>query len=754
MTAQQTIVNDVSGLNPMPVWMIATPRSIEDVQEAMRRTTVPLSIGGGRFSMGGQTSSHGSLHLDMREMNKVLWFAPQEKVMRVQAGIRWCDIQRFIDPHGLSVKVMQAYANFTVGGSLSTNAHGRHVGVGPLILTVRSIRMVLANSDVVDASPTRNPGLFYAAIGSYGAVGVIVEAELELADNCRVERSASTMAVDKYAEWFGRQVRNAPTAVFHQADIYPPNFSRVHAITWSETKRPVTVPDRLQAGRGKSLRGETVRWLAAKAPIANWQRERLTDAGAARARAVHWRNYEAGYDVPAEVAGGGRYARKHVTCVLQEYFVPSKRLDEFLSLLTVVLLRHSVDIRNISIRHVAADPGSLLAWARGETFAVSVYYRQGTREDARERVAVWTRELIEQVLNVGGTYYLPYQPHATPEQFHRAYPRARELFALKRELDPSYRLRSVLWDKYYAPTLGDDETEDEARALAAQSEFHDIYHDVGRRDDFYRFLQYGFHLYPEERFHTLIKNGCQRHADDSSIYRFAQQFLPQIKPFMASLTYALPAIRRQNREIAAQTLKLLGERRDISGYIEVAGNGRYLGALRGKLRFRGDVILLGDSAPSNVWREIVARGGLAQSARQLPLDLYAPIQPEDVRDNSVDAVSCYEGLHGIEPADRTAFLASVHRVLRPGGLFILREYDVTTPELRRFVSLTRTAINLGSGVPWERNFEEPRHFASTEEWAQRLVSAGFDDTGARLMQAQDPTRNTLMAFTKRGLSGT
>ena len=35
------------------------------------------------------------------------------------------------------------------------------------------------------------------------------------------------------------------------------------------------------------------------------------------------------------------------------------------------------------------------------------------------------------VLEVGGTYYLPYQPHATVEQFHRAYPRAGEFFALR-----------------------------------------------------------------------------------------------------------------------------------------------------------------------------------------------------------------------------------------------------------------------------------------------------------------------------------
>ena len=116
----------------------------------------------------------------------VVEFAPLRKTIRVQAGIRWCDIQRFVDPHGLAVKIMQTYANFTVGGSLSVNVHGRYLGFGPLVLSVRAIKIVVASGEVIDASPTQNSELFYGAIGGYGCLGVIVEAELDLADNTRV----------------------------------------------------------------------------------------------------------------------------------------------------------------------------------------------------------------------------------------------------------------------------------------------------------------------------------------------------------------------------------------------------------------------------------------------------------------------------------------------------------------------------------------------------------------------------------------
>lgn len=229
---QQTIVNDVTRLNPVAVWAVAMPTSIEEVQSVLSRTNGLISIGGGRFSMGGQTASAGSLHLDMRRFNRVIEFSPLRKTIRVQTGIRWCDIQRVVDPHGLAVKIMQTYANFTVGGSLGVNMHGRYLGLGPQILSVRALKMVLAGGELVEAGPTQNSEVFYGAIGGYGGLGVIVEAELELADNTRVERVAVKMPASEYAAWFRKTVRDDRRAVFHNADLYAPDYTRGRAVTW------------------------------------------------------------------------------------------------------------------------------------------------------------------------------------------------------------------------------------------------------------------------------------------------------------------------------------------------------------------------------------------------------------------------------------------------------------------------------------------------------------------------------------------
>ncbi|HEX7639043.1 MAG TPA: FAD-binding protein [Burkholderiaceae bacterium] len=744
MNAPTHIVNDVTGLNPVPVWAVVTPRSEQDVVDALRRSTGPVSVGGGRFSMGGQTASPGSLHLDMREMNQVVAFSPAERTLRVQPGIRWRDIQRFIDPHELSVKIMQTYANFTVGGSVSVNVHGRYLGLGPLVLSLRSLRVVLADGTATACSREENPELFFGVVGGYGGLGVITEVELELAENFRVERVQRKMRTRDYLAHFRDHVRGDPGAVFHNADLYPPHFDRIRAVTWLRTERAATEPARLHEPDAKYPLERYFVWAVTETPLGKWRREFLIDPLLYARRKVHWRNFEASYDV-AELEPK---SRTHATYVLQEYFCPVDRFEDFVARMGEILRRHRVNALNVSVRHAFADPGTLMAWAPRESFAFVLYYKQRTRDNARNRVAVWTRELVDAAIAVGGSYYLPYQPHATPEQFHAAYPRAKELFALKGRLDPGFRLRNVLWDTYYAPTLaGPAEPAPERPAPA--SDFHAVFEDVDLHDGFYRFLQNVYRLYPEDRFHTLIKSACQQFSSEQDLYRHLQRELPGIKPALADLRLALPALAKQKREMARQALQLLGTRRRIDGTMEIGSTGRYVSELRKHLTFSGRLILLHDKPPTMSPVDIAERGRLAPLGEFLPIDDYAPL-PDSIAPHSLDLVTCFIGLHHARPEALPPFLASIARVLRPGGLFILRDHDVRDERMRALVALAHTVFNAGLGEPWAVNENERRHFAPASHWADLLAGAGLVDQGARLAQAHDPTDNLLMAFVKPG----
>jgi len=740
---QGQIVNEVTGLYPVRVFSVVTPTSIEEVQEAIRRSSGPLSVGGGRFSMGGQTATPGGLQIDMRQMNQVVRFAPMEKTIRVQAGIRWCDLQRFLDPHDLSVRIMQTYANFTVGGSLGVNVHGRYIGQGPLILSVRAIGVVLANGEYLEATPEHNAEIFYGAIGGYGGLGVVVEAELALADNDRVERTNVKFETSEYLEYFRQKVRDNPDATFHNGDLYPPHYRKVRAVTWSRTDRGVTEPNRLQPIRKHFLLEKYFFWAFTETPFGTWRREHMVDPLLFRKKIVHWRNYEAGYDV-AELEP---YSRKNSTYVLQEYFVPVDRIEEFVESAGEVLRRYRVNVVNISIRHALPDSGSMLAWAREEVFAFVLYYKQRTRDSARNRVAIWTRELVQRAIDLGGAYYLPYQVHATEAQFHQAYPRANEFFALKKQLDPEFRFRNVLWDAYYPESLTRRQTE-MPDTEHPHSEFKRVFARLRWHDGFYLFLQNVFRLRPEDRFHALIREGIEAHDTDETIYRFIQEGLGGIDSPLGALTHALPALAKQKQVLKEQTLELLGEQRRIDGYLEIGTIGRYYGALKKAVQFSGPLYMMNDVAPTNSPVDMIDRGQISPVGEFLPLGNYETLDSHGIAPGSLDLVTCYIGLHHCPLEGLDDFVRSISESLRPGGRFILRDHDCTTPEMVEFVSLVHTVFNAGTDVSWADNAAEFRCFRPVDEWIDYLSRFSLSHEGQRLAQDNDPTDNLLLSFRK------
>jgi FAD/FMN-containing dehydrogenase/uncharacterized membrane protein YhaH (DUF805 family)/SAM-dependent methyltransferase len=738
LKTDERVVNDISQLNPVIVSKVETPESVEELIRIIKTSNLPVSLGGGRFSMGGQTASSGCVHVSMRKLNRVIDFSAEKKTIKVEAGARWCDIQKFIDPHDLSIKIMQTYANFTVGGSLSVNCHGRYIGLGPLILSVKSLDIILPNGDFVNVSRENNQELFNASIGCYNAVSVIVAAEFELADNVLLKRIHKTMAVTEYPSYFETQIRNNPSIVLHNGDIYPPRYKKIRAVSWVKTTRKPTVKARLMPIAASYPVERFFISAFSKSSFGKWRRQFIYDPVLYFKTKVHWRNYEAGYDV-AELEPA---SRKDHTFVLQEYFVPVKKYNDFAPMMAEIFSRYKVNVINISIRHAFEDKESLLSWAKEEVFAFVIWYKQGTNELEKNKVGIWTRELIDAALPLNGSYYLPYQIHATPEQFHKAYPHAQQLTELKQQLDPESKFRNALWDTYYLSKENQVMSE-------PQSEFKAVFSNTKWSDDFYRFLQVVFHLYPEDQFHHLIASVSKEKSTDEEIYQSVQSQLPKIKPFLSEIRLALPALKKQKREMTGQVLKILSTRKNINGYLEIGSTGRYISHLRKYITLTGNVYLTNDIEPSNALADIFERGGIRKAGQFFNINDYQPISAEQIADNSIDLVTCHIGLHHCPEELLAGYLKSINRILRKGGLFIIRDHDVKTEEMRVFVSLVHTVFNLGLNETWNKSDSEHKSFKSIEEWSKIICSHGFSDTGARILQQNDPSDNTLAAFIKQ-----
>jgi FAD/FMN-containing dehydrogenase len=437
-------VNDVTAINPIQVGKVIQPQITDEIIEAIKTTSGPISIGGGRFSMGGQIGYENSLHIDMRKFNKVLRLDTINKQVTVQAGIVWRDLQRVIDTHNLSIKIMQTYANFTVGGSVSVNCHGRYIGHGPIVSSVLELKLITASGEEITANREKNRDVFAAAIGGYGGIGVIAEVTLQLADNVKVERQTMVVPADGYNDFFNTTIRNDKDVIFQNGDLYPPHFDIINSVAWKKTDKELTDEVRV------TPEGE-VYWLEAQVmkvvssgDAGKWMRRNIIDPYIYSDEMVVWRNREASYDV-AELEPA---SREEDTYVLQEYFIPVNNIKSFIPKMKAIYDLYDVNVINVSLRHAYPDEETYLSWAADEVFAFVIYYKQGTDLEAREQVRQWTVDMTDAILSENGRWYLPYQPHATVEQFQKGYVKADQYFEVKNRLDSAHRFTNKLLDKY------------------------------------------------------------------------------------------------------------------------------------------------------------------------------------------------------------------------------------------------------------------------------------------------------------------
>jgi FAD/FMN-containing dehydrogenase len=444
LAATRLVVANVTGLYSVEVAQVARPTTTRQLSALIAAWPAKVAVGGGRYSMGGQVAVKGGLHVDMRSMNGLVWVRAHEKLVRVQAGTRWRDLQDTLDPLNLAVKTMQSYANFTVGGSVSVNVHGRYVGHGPVGHSVRALQLVRADGSIVEASATENSDLFHAAIGGYGSVGVITEVELEVAENTRIERVAMHVPLARYVEHFEASVRTDVNSVLHNADLLPPAFDAPFSVTWRKTEKALTDTARLTPRGQRYGFEQNAIWAVTELPEGARLWSAVIHPLLDGKPIVKWLNNEASLDV-AELEPR---TRRISTYALQEYFVPGRNFLSFATGMAAILRAFDTEVLNVSIRHSPADRVSVMPWAREDVFSFVLYYKQRTHLAARDKVGQWTRTLIDLTLANEGRYYLPYQLHATREQFERAYPEAAALRSIKRATDPTAKFTNELWAKY------------------------------------------------------------------------------------------------------------------------------------------------------------------------------------------------------------------------------------------------------------------------------------------------------------------
>lgn len=431
----QQIVYDAGGTHRRPHEVIHV-KNTQDVIEAIEKankTQRKVTIAGRRHSMGGQTLLDDSIQLNMLGLDQV-YYHPEKCTVTVGSGATWKKVQNVLNENGRSVKVMQSDNIFSVGGSLSVNVHGWQVGAPPIASTVLSITIVTSDGKIRHVNADTEPELFRAVLGGYGLFGVVIAAELETVPNLKMKFRAKYMKPEKFVKEFDLNItkNQAVELAYGRLSVDQDSLFEEVGLFWYEktdqSSSEKIKPESMVRMKRIIFRlseifevGKKLRWKAEKVYANKMSSAGTISRNNAMNTDIHilWPLYGKNKDI------------------LHEYFVPKECFCGFLNCLRKNVTDFNMNILNVTVREIRKDDISFLPYAKKDMFAFVCLFSQKQEFADEANMREFTQKVVSEVLEMEGSFYLPYRLHFTRQQLFKAYPEIIDWINFKRKWDPN-----------------------------------------------------------------------------------------------------------------------------------------------------------------------------------------------------------------------------------------------------------------------------------------------------------------------------
>jgi decaprenylphospho-beta-D-ribofuranose 2-oxidase len=429
---------------------IYAPQTISELQRIVQEAAhsgSKISIVGAGKSQGGQTASsyQNAYRISLHNLNKLIHLDVPQKQVTVEAGMTWKQLQAYIAPHGLAIKAMQSYNDFSIGGSISVNVHGQDLSTGQIISTVLSMQVFLPRGEIITVSREENKDLFYAIIGGYGLIGIIVTATLQLAADALLERHVEVIPTTSLVHYFDQNIRNNKDIVFYSARfaVGSSNFmQKALVITYKKVPCAMSETYCLLPTQQSAI----LRWLlyaTGVVPYLKTIRFEVAKFILSLPETISRNNFL--NDSILGLPQSGYFSEY----VLQEYFLPYDHVISFIEAFSRLTQKYKINVLNVTARHVLRDTESLLSFSPySDMCALVIYIKLPRTQTAWNNFSAWTQLIIDQIILHKGTYYLPYHLLATPQQFEAIYPGWQHLVEIRQRYDPHALLSNKLYEKY------------------------------------------------------------------------------------------------------------------------------------------------------------------------------------------------------------------------------------------------------------------------------------------------------------------
>ena len=162
--------------------LIARCESVSDVAAALahaRANEMEVAVRAGGHAAPGFATTEGGLVIDLGPLNAV-HVDPARRIAWVQPGVLWGELDAATQEHGLAVTGGRVSSTGVAGFTLGSGSGWLERKMGLASDNLRAARVLTADGQIVTASATENPDLFWALRGGGGNFGIVVEFEFSL----------------------------------------------------------------------------------------------------------------------------------------------------------------------------------------------------------------------------------------------------------------------------------------------------------------------------------------------------------------------------------------------------------------------------------------------------------------------------------------------------------------------------------------------------------------------------------------------
>jgi FAD-linked oxidoreductase len=416
---------------------VARPRSVDEVVAVVRAAAergLAVKAVGASHSFTDIAATRGVL-VDLTNLRGLISVDDARGRVRLAAGTHLWELPELLQPHGLALANMGDIDRQTIAGATSTGTHGTGLQFPGLAAQLTAVTLVTGSGEVLVVDETHRPELLPAVRLALGALGIVVEVEVQCVPTFLLTALEHPAPFDEVLDAWPASIAAADHFEFYwwpHTDV---------AMAKTNTRMPGDTPHK-PAGR-----------------FANWVEERLLQNEALRA------SQGLGRLVKPIVPSLNRLSTKaygdrevtapsyeiftsprHVRFRESEYALPLEAMPQALRDLRGLIERKGWRISfPIEVRAAAADSNWMsTAHERPSAYiAVHRYFRDDPTE--------YFRAFDTLLRSYDGRPHWGKMHFRTADDLRPAYPKFDEFLGVRNELDPDRRFANGYLDRVLGP---------------------------------------------------------------------------------------------------------------------------------------------------------------------------------------------------------------------------------------------------------------------------------------------------------------